>query len=317
LLSRTFFSSLSVLYWAGVPIDRCLHLLGEEGLAQEVRSGSSLSAAMKKRPDFSPFQLQLVRVGEKTGSLPLVLANLADHQERADELNRKVRATLTYPAVVLAASLAMVLLGPPFLMRGQFELLRSHGQEPPLISRLMLALSHPAWWLLALAAVVALARWLKTERSRLVLQRLPAVGPLLRCLALARFSEALSQLLRSGVLLSEALPLAASVSANRELEESIPRGLDALREGGSLSQSLEATGFFPRPYLAMIEVGENVGKLPDLTAWMASLYRLELQLGLDRFTALLEPAVLLVLGVLVGAMLLATLLPILSTLNTV
>lgn len=330
-MSRVFFRSLAVLFAAGLPIDRCLAVLARqdergraviERIATEIRSGSSLSAAMRHFPEhFSPFQLHLVRMGEKSGSLPLILSSIADHSERADELTRKVRATLTYPAIVLLGSLAMVVLGPPFLMRGQFELLRSHGQEPPLISRLLLTLSdltrQPLCWILTAIALYGLVRLMRTERARASLTRLPLVGPLLRTLALARFSEALSQLLRSGVLLSEALPLAASVSSNAELSAAMPAGLQALRDGESLSGSLRATGFFPRPYLAMLEVAEGSGKLPELTAWMANLYRLEVQLGLERFTALLEPLVLLAMGFLVGVMLLATLLPILSTLNTV
>lgn len=330
-MSRFFFRGLAVLFAAGLPIDRCLEILARQdersramllGLGHELRTGSSLSAALRKQPgQFSPFQVHMVRMGEQTGSLALVLGNLADHAERSDELTRKVRATLTYPALVLLVSVAMVVLAPPFLMRGQFELLRSHGQEPPWISRVLMLLSDltrsPLTWVLGAAALYALARLLGTGRARARLAHLPVLRPLLRTLALARFSEALSQLLRSGVLLSEALPLAASVSSSSALAQAIPRALQALRDGQTLSGSLRATGFFPAPYLAMLEVAEGAGKLPDLTAWMANLYRLELHLALERFTALLEPLVLLVMGVLVGGMLLATLLPILSTLQAV
>lgn len=318
--------SLAVMLGAGLPLARSLHVLEGQpdggAVAQrmrvEIERGQELSAAMQAAsPSFGPFQLKLVRVGERTGGLVEVLRQLADHEERQRALRLRLRSALTYPAALLAMCLSLLLLGPPFLLKGQLRMLELVGGELPFITRLLYALSD--WRVLVLLAMTAGAAglagsaWLGTERGYArfdqLLLALPGLGSLWRRIAVTRFSQALALQLRVGLSVLEAVPQAGAATGSPVLVSALAQSTAALREGSDLTDALAASDFFPGPFLACLRAGEESGKLPDCLQWLSRLNQLELESSLEMAMAALEPIIMLIMGLATAFVALATLLP--------
>ncbi len=318
--------SLAVMLGAGLPLARALHVLEGQpdggAVAQrmrvEVERGQELSAAMQfASPSFVPFQLKLIRVGERTGGLVEVLRQLADHEERRRALNLRLRSALTYPAALLVMCLTLLILGPPFLLKGQLRMLELVGGELPLITRVLYALSD--WRVLLLLGLMAVAGgvvanlWLRSERGYARFDRLmlaiPKLGDLWRLVAVTRFSQALALQLRVGLSVLEAVPQAGAATGSPALIADLTRSTTALREGSDVTDALAASDFFPRAFLACLRAGEESGKLPDCLQWLSRLNQLELEAALEMALAALEPIIMLIMGLATAFVALATLLP--------
>ncbi|MEW6281479.1 MAG: type II secretion system F family protein [Candidatus Eremiobacterota bacterium] len=333
--SVLFLRSLATLMGAGIPIGRALTVLAEQSdekaateLCRSVRdqveeAGVPLSTALHGS-SFSAFQVQLIRVGEDSGSLVEVLGELADYEERRRAFTLKLLSSLTYPAVLFAFCLVLMIVGPPFLLRGQLAMLTQLGAEPPLLTRMLFAVSDPRVTLALLAlpalAGLGLAGWSRTPTGRLQLCRwllkLPRVGPLYRQLAVARFAGALALQLRVGQGLLGAVEKSAAASGNPLLERDIARTLEALKQGGNLQQGLEACGFFPRMFLVTLGVGEESGSVPATLQWVARMAELELEAALEVVSASLEPLLTMSIGVAAAVVALGTMLPMIKVVQS-
>ncbi|MGE0492113.1 MAG: type II secretion system F family protein [Vulcanimicrobiota bacterium] len=322
---------LAAMIGSGIPIHRALGLLrGDEPALDQVcllvektvLSGRPLSAGMHACGAFSPFQVRLVECGERSGALHEVLAALAAYQERTHALNTRLRGALVYPAFLMALSLLILAFGLPYVLSGQLELLRSSGATLPLPTRLVLLLSdlshQPLLWVVLM--VVVGAGYLGLTNASAGVRRawqkgvltVPGLGPTLRVLSLTRFARALALQLRAGVNLTQALPGAAAVADQPLLEEAAGQATQALLDGSSLAESLEASAFFPNLFVEMVRVGEETGSPGSGAEWLANLYDQQLEFALETFAAVLEPLILAVVGGIVGFLLLATMLPMVS-----
>ncbi len=333
------FRSLATMVGAGIPLHRALvHLTLSaesrelahacEQMARVVESGQMLSAALRHDPDFPEFHQRLLQVGENSGSLTEVLGGLADYEERVRHQSYLLRSTLTYPAVLVVASLLVMLLVPPYLLQGQFEMIRNSGVEPPALTQFVMALSdlsQSPLFLLSLGSLVGLATFLvpyslrrpKGRRwwFRLGL-RLPVVGRLLFLLTAIRFDEALQVQLDSGLPLFQSLEGAGAATGNPYFGRSIGRVAESILNGQSLNRSLAETGWFDPTFLSLVQVGEETGRLPELLGWTAKLLEEELQVAIEVYTALVEPLVMLALGICVAILVVATLLPTITVLQS-
>jgi type II secretory pathway component PulF len=340
LRSRTLIlRSLATLLGAGVNLSRGLHLLTGQGetrqlqevcraLEGDVARGFPLYEAMRRAGPFSQLQIQLVRVAEETGGLVEVLRQLAAYEERTREVVMRVRSSLTYPVCLFLVCIAMLILVPPFLLKGQLELLRGAGEEPPAITLLLVTVagflgSLPG--LLALGAGLTLAWWsfrqiYRSPAGRLWLFRrilsLPRIGPAMRLFATARFARALALQLQVGLSVLDAVPAAGVIASNPVLERSLPEVRQSLEEGVSLTESLRQSGFFPQPFLSLLTAGEESGKLPATLGWVARLYELELESELEMACAALEPLMMMGMGLAAGLICLATMLPLVKLIQT-
>ena len=333
-----FFRSLAAMVGAGLPIMRAFDVLAQHSedsavqlaanrIASQIHGGCSLSAAMSACDIFDRFDTRMVRVGETTGSLHLVLRNLADYRERAHAANLRLRSAFAYPAMVVGLCLLMM-LGVPYVLEGQFQIIRASGQTPPLLTRGLMAvsafLSHPLGLplvlLAAIGAVLGLAQSFRRPSSRATWLRFglkqPGVGRLLRLSATARFASAMAVMSRAGVALPECLTMSAAASSNPVLEESIHFTLAAVENGDGLADSLAVACFFPKPFLQLARVGEESGKVDTMMAWLAELYEREVASAIQQWLALLEPALMMGLGILVALLLLATLMPMMSVVQS-
>lgn len=328
-----FLRSLSTMVTAGVTVDRSLDYLADQvddpklseicrGMSQRIQGGFPLSAAMNCYPQaFSRLQLRLVQMGEKTGLLDNVLQELSRYEEKERALVLKVKSSLGYPAFIFVVAMVMMLLVPPFLMKGMFGLIEGSGVEPPLLTVVVMKvttfLRTPLFYAL-LALVVGGGAYLgpmwmrrAENRKRLAqaLMKVPALGRVYRTVAVARFCRALSVQVECGMNPLGALPVSAEVTENPLLVEAIRSATGRLSEGEGFAPSLESTGFFPKLMLNMVQAGEESASLGELLHKAAEMYEAEVDHVLDTFTALLEPAIMIFIGVMVGTLVLATMLP--------
>jgi general secretion pathway protein F len=317
----------ATLLGAGVPVDRVLAFTtaqaGHGGLAEVLRDvrravqrGSSLADALARHPRyFDALFAATVSAGETSGALELVFERLADHLDEAEDLRSQVRAALLYPALmsVVACIGTIVLLG--FVIPRFAVILTEIGGTLPTSTRLLLAASRlvtAGWWAWLMAAGIlayALRRTLADPTARhrwdATRLRLPWLGDLERKYATAGFTHTLGLLLKSGVPALPALKIARNASGNRALQDGFDRAAAAVAEGGALAPALSGT--LPPLALQMIAAGEESNRLEELCLRVAITYDAEVRRAVRALVALLEPALILVFGALVGFVALAML----------
>jgi type II secretory pathway component PulF len=329
-----FLRCLSTMVGAGITLTRALALLSQqtaedpgfaavaERMLATLQQGYPLAEAMRRsHPAFQPFQIQMVGVAERSGTLVQVLSQLARAEEKARAFSMRLRSSLTYPLFLFGLCTLMLLLAPPFLLRGQLNFLRSVGSEPPAITRYLLAassfLSSPAGVAGLLVGLVSGATGVGRLRRnpqayRAWLQRflaVPRLGSALRLLATARFARSLALQLQVGLSIAEALPAAGVVSGNPILHSQLLLSLEALVSGQDLHHSLKTVTLFPTGFISIIRASEESGRMPETLNWMADAYELELELSLEAACAALEPLLMMGMGIAAALVCLATMLP--------
>jgi general secretion pathway protein F len=329
-----FTRQIATVLIAGVPLVDALGATARQTPAPQLKSlllqvrakvlaGHSLAASLADFPDaFSELYRAMVRAGEHAGLLGKVLDELAAHIERRHELQQKVQMALLYPCTLLVVALGVIALLMGLVMPDLVALFQRTGSELPLLTRLLIGASSfiATWWwlLLALIAVVAfgIRSLLRDERWRLrrdaMLLRLPLIGRLVIAADTARFASTLSILASSGVALVDALAIAAGVMGNRVLRQRTQANVITVQEGGSLAQALESCGFFPPLLTQMVASGESSGTLDTLLQRAASAQERELELTLNALAKVLEPLIIVTMAILVGAIVMAVLLPIMQ-----
>ncbi len=330
--------SMGVMFRCGVPMAEIFAVLlcdhddpamqqVLEAMSRKVLAGRPLSKAMQSFPKvFSAFQINMVRAGETSGNLPGVLEMLSELAEKNHGLALKIRSALVYPLFLLVVCLGGAILVPPFLLKGQLDMLRGSNIELPLLTKMLIAFSDlvqmPILWLIALVTVVGAAVAIKrssatidwVRKLRSLAFRVPFVRSVLKEEMKARFSRALAMGIKAGQTAVPALQQAADVSGDPDLDaEELRQGV---MSGGGLTRALADTGRFDSMYLAMVETGEESGRLDELLLWQAEMAEAELEYRIEQFTSILEPLVLLIVGIIVGCVLVATMMPTMQLLQT-
>jgi general secretion pathway protein F len=327
-----FTRELGALLGAGIPIPQGLAGLGEEEenlalrhavtrISESVRKGISLSAALGEHPAlFGNLYVSMVRVGEEAGALPKVLADLALLLEHEDEMRSEVLAAVAYPAFVLCFGILTVAVLLGVVLPRLFGMLQEMLTVLPLPTLILLKVSgalHQYWlWILiGVGAAVGGLRWFfNTPRGAIILDtlklKLPLIGPLFKAAALGRFARTLGTLARSGVSLLPALKIVENTIGNLVLARMIAQVAEETRGGDSLAGPLRKLGVFPRTAIQMISVGEETGKLDEMLLKVADIEERHMRGRAKTLISLLAPALILVVGAVVGFMVIAILLPI-------
>lgn len=317
-----FTHEMSTLLAAGMPLDRSLSILAElservemkrivADVLQSVQRGKSLAEALAAHPKvFPPLYINMVKAGEIGGVLDHVLQRLTDYLERANELRDEVRSAMVYPLILLLTAFASVTILLTYVLPKFASIFAQAGQSLPFSARMLLAMSdgmRSYWWvgLLAIAALtVAAMHYVRTPAGRLrwdqIKLRIVLLGDLTRKVAVARFARTLGTLLRSGVPMLQALDIVREVSGNLVLAQAIDEVKVAVRGGSGVAAPLNHSGVFPPLALQMISVGEETGKLDEMLVQVAEYFDKEVRQQVKRLTSLLEPALLLVGGVVVA-----------------
>ncbi len=334
-----FFQQLSALMRSGVPLLTGIQLLRTEakgsgfqalltGLATDLRSGESLGDSLAKHPKIVPeMYVRLIEAGEHSGNLEYAFEEAAIHLKKEITLKQQVKKALTYPAIVGVVGLIVIAILVTVVLPTMTELLTSFGTELPLISRIVVAISNfvSTWRLVILAGAIALGILVmlgtRTHSGRRELSRLlinaPGIKKVVIQLNLARFSRTLSLLLKSGSALPESLQMAGDTVSNHIFREAVADVRTQVMQGAALGRAVEALPFMPQLYVQMVMVGEESGSLEINLANMASYYEEEVENQLNTLTAMIEPALTVTLGVIVGFIALAVILPILQLYETV
>ena len=329
-----FTRQLATLLKAGITLAESLGALFEQSdkvklkrVLGEVRGavneGSSLGDAMAKHPSvFDDLFVSMVRAGETAGNLDEVLLRLADFMESSHKLRSKVRSAMIYPAIMVGVGTIIMAILMIVVVPKITDMFAQQGRTLPAKTRALVWISHMfgAWWFVWLGLIVAggfgFRAWVKTENGRtafhkLVL-RLPLVGPLVRQVAVARFSRTLGTMLEAGVPMLRSLEVAREVLGNVILAKVIDEAKRGVTEGESLAVMLRKSGHFPATVTHMIAVGERSGSLESMLLRIADSHEQEVDMRLGRLTAMLEPMMIVVMGVTVAFMVFAILEPLMD-----
>jgi general secretion pathway protein F len=324
---------LATLLGAGLPLVQSLTTLISQTshphlktilsqIREEVNEGNSLSFTMTRYPQVFPaFYLNMVRAGEASGTLHLVLERLADFSEKQQALRGRVRAALAYPFFMFFVGSIVLFFLVTFVVPNVTKIFDEMHQTLPLITIILIGVSRfleTFWWVIVagiIASVIALKYFLfRTERGRnlrdRILLRLPVIGSMNRRIAVARFSRTLGTLLESGVPLLASLEIVRNIVGNDLISDAIRKAGIDVREGQSLSAPLARSGLFPAISVEMISVGEQSGNLEPMLYRIADAYEKEVESNITLLTSLLEPVMILVMGLIVGFIVVSILLPI-------
>jgi len=323
---------ISALLGAGIPIPQALDSLGEEEenpalktvilqAGESVRKGVAMSAALEEHPKlFSKLYCSMIRVGEEGGVLPKVMNDLATLLEHEDEVRGEVGSAIAYPIFVLLFGMVTITIVMTVVLPKLAGMLQEMISILPLPTLILLRSSHflhDSWpWLLGgLVVVVAGIRaYVRTENGATnwdnLKLRLPMIGPVIRSAALGRFARTLGTLARSGVSLLPALKIVENTIGNRILAKQVAEVAEETRGGDSLAGPLRRFGMFPRTMVQMISVGEQTGKLDEMLLKVAEMEERQMRARTKALISVLGPSLILVVGLFVGFLVIAILLPI-------
>lgn len=329
-----FTQELSTLLTSGVPVDRALGIAGElterpnfRGVIQDVlrvlKGGRSLADALGTHPDhFSDLYVNMVRAGEASGSLATVFERLADFERSRDDLRGYIISSMVYPVLLLLVGLTAVLVLITFVVPRFAAVFEDSHMKIPLPTLIMLEASKVItqwWWVGALAiigVVVGFRVYIRSAAGRTWWDtgrlRVPLLGDLLRKMETSRFARAMSTLVANSVPLVQAINIAAGILNNVSFTRALKEVAQGVKRGEGIAGPVRRAKVFPPLAAHLLTVGEETGKLDAMFARMADIYESETRAGIKRFTALFEPLVILVMGVMVGALILSMLLAITS-----
>jgi type IV pilus assembly protein PilC len=325
---------------AGLPLVQCLQILGDQQekpnfreiiqtVKADVEQGSTFADALAKHPKpFDPLYVNLVAAGEVGGILDTILNRLAVYLEKADALARKVRGAMVYPATVLSVAVAVMVLMLVKIIPTFEQMFADFGGTLPGPTQAVIDMSHwmqrwLVWFLIGMGAAVAgffqarrrVPRF--RRRTDALALKLPIFGPLLRKVAVARFTRTLGTMIASGVPILDGLEIVSKTAGNMVVEEALRDVRTAISEGKTIAEPLAESQVFPGMVVHMIAVGEETGAMENMLTKIADFYDDEVDAAVEALTAMLEPAMMVVLGGTVGGMLVAMYLPIFKIADTI
>ncbi len=329
-----FSRQLATMVSAGVPIVQGLSILGEQienpyfkdivnDIREDIESGSAIADAMSKHPDaFNNLFVNMIKAGELGGILDVILERLADYLESASDLRGKVKGALIYPAVVSTIALGVTIFLMVVIIPTFAEVFSSFGHELPMPTQIMIRISeimkkYIIFIVLGIIIiVVGIRQFYKSDKGSKFIDakilNVPVFGILLRKVAIAKFTRTFGTLVKSGVPILEALDTVAKTAGNRKIEGAVLDARDSIREGEKIADPLSKSGVFPPMVMQMISVGEETGNLDMMLSKIADFYDSEVDVAVEGLTSMIEPIVIVIMGVVIGAIVIAMFLPILS-----
>jgi len=327
-----FSRQLAVMIEAKVPLMQAVKSISDQttnpyfskilsAVLSDIDEGKSLSDSLKKHPKvFSDLYVNMVQSGEVSGNLQSILENLADNIEKNYVLTSKIRGVLYYPTFILAAFFTVAFIMLTFVIPKLMTMLKETNAKLPITTRILIwsgdFMQH--WWwavLLAIfAAVGALVYYVRTEDGKkefdVIKLKIPIIKKVLRYVYLARFSENLSTLVRSGIPIVSALQISARVIGNSVFEQDIMEAAEKVKSGGTVSEVLMTKPNFPAIMTQMIKVGEETGKLDSVLTTMSKFYTREADQIVSNLSSIIEPVLIIILGVGVGTLVFSIIIPI-------
>ena len=334
-----FTRQFSVMIDAGLPLVQCLEILGSQQknrafqkvlfeVRQDVESGSTLADSLRRHPKvFNDLFCNMISAGEAGGILDTILQRMSTYIEKRVKLQAAVRSAMIYPAAVITIAVGVVVIILWKVIPTFAALFEGLGAQLPLPTRITIAVSNflgRYMWLIVLAigtGVFALFQYRRTHKGkrhvdRIVL-KLPVLGMLMRKIAVARFCRTLGTLLTSGVPILDGLEITARTAGNSIVEDAIMATRKSIEEGKTIAQPLEETNVFPTMVIQMISVGEQTGALDAMLSKIADFYEDEVDEAVENLMALLEPIMILFLGVMIGGIVISMYMPMFSLIGKI
>lgn len=332
-----FARQFSTMIGSGVPLVRCLTILQAQAenpsfkkiitqIRTDVEGGSTFSKSLEKHPKvFSDLFCSLVKAGEIGGILDTILERLADYLESSESLKSKVKGALTYPVVVFGIAMLVVVALVLFVLPQFKEIFDGMNVELPFITTALLDLSDfmVAWWFFIIPGIFAvpvlLINFFKTKTGARIFDvnilKMPAIGMMMRKVAVAKFTRTLGTLISSGVPILQALEVTAQTAGNVVIADAVDKTRVSIREGESIADPLKTSGVFPPMVVQMIAVGEETGELDKMLSKIADFYDSEVDTAVKGITSIIEPIVIVFMGVVIGGIVMAVFMPMLKLVN--
>ena len=327
-----FARQFSTMIDAGLPIIQCLDILHAQqenatlkrmlkDIKDSVEGGTTLADSLKRYPKyFDSLFVNMIAAGEAGGILDVILKRLAGYMEKAARLKRKVKGAMVYPAITIAVAVIVVAVILIFVIPVFQKMFKEFGSTLPTPTLIVITISDFVkskihWIIIAVVLfVIAFRKYYGTEKGRIVvdgvLLKLPVFGILLRKVAVAKFTRTMGTMLGSGVAILEALDIVAKTSGNRVIEKAIYSVRTGIAEGRTMADPLQSSGVFPAMVCQMIAVGESTGALDAMLEKIADFYDEEVDQAVENLTAMIEPMMIVFLGVIVGGLIVSMYLPI-------
>jgi type IV pilus assembly protein PilC len=327
-----FTRQLATMIDAGLPLVQSLEILSSQQdqklfkniireIREDVEGGSTFAAALKKHPGtFDDLYTNLVVAGEEGGILDTILLRLAGYIEKAEALKKKVKSALVYPSAIVSVAVIVVMILMIFVIPVFETMFGAAGQTLPLPTLIVLGMSKlikkyvviiiP----LCILIFFLLRKYHQTESGKAVIDslllKMPVFGPLFKKIAVARFSRTLGTLVSSGVPILDGLTIVSKTSGNKTIETAILNARASIREGETIADPLGRSAIFPPMVIQMISVGESTGALDSMLSKIADFYEEEVDVAVGNLTSLLEPLLMVFLGVVIGGVVISMYLPI-------
>lgn len=329
-----FSRQVATLFEAGVSALRAFRLLAQEnenknlqeqvlGVADDIETGLSLSAALSKRPElFSNFYVNMVKAGEESGKLNEVFLFLADYLDRNYELNQKIKKALTYPGFVIGTFFAIMIGMLTFVVPKMAAMFAEEGATLPLVTRIVLGMSNlfvkygPITFPVMGLCIYVFIQWSKTDKGAFAIDefstKVPVLKNLVQKIFLQRLADNMNTMLTNGVPIIKAIDITTSVTENRVYKQLLERVSIKVQTGKSFSKALYEEPLVPNILVQMVHIGEETGELGYILKNLSVFYRRELDTAIDSMIGLIEPAMIVSLGLGVGVLVSAILLPMYS-----
>jgi type IV pilus assembly protein PilC len=334
-----FTRQFSTMINAGLPLVQALDILATQSenpalkdvtrqVVFDVESGNTVADALRKHPAaFTDLYVNMVAAGEAGGILDTILMRLAVFMEKNDALIRKVKGAMIYPSVIMSVAAIAITVLLVFVIPTFQTMFASAGIALPLPTRIVIGMSHAlkSYWYMVLGGIIAIVitikRYYRTPNGKLTIDKLllkmPVLGDVLRKSAVSRFTRTLGTLISSGVSILDGLEITAKTSGNRVIQDAIMESRSSIAGGDTIAAPLKKSAVFPPMVISMIAVGEQTGGLDEMLTKIADFYDEEVDAAVSGLLALMEPVMIVFLGVVVGGMVVAMYLPIFDMVNAV
>lgn len=334
-----FSRQLSTMIKAGLPLIEVLNILYDQvekakfkaivrQVERDIQGGAQFCEALEKHNNvFDPFFINMVRVGETAGMLDTILEQVAAYLEKTEKLIRRIKSAMMYPTVVSVVAIGITIFLLTYVVPTFKEIFEGFNVELPLPTKIVLFLSENVqnYWYVVLGGAIVLFYSIKyygkTRNGRVVLDglklKIPVFGDLMLKAAVARFTRTLGTLVKAGVNILTALEICAKTAGNKVIENAVNRCRSSIQAGESLAKPLDESGVFPAMVVRMIEVGEKTGAIDTMLQKVADFYEDQVDAAVEGLTSLIEPLLIVFLGVLVGGIVIAMFMPMFKMIEAV
>lgn len=335
IFCRQFYTMLD----AGVTINNSLNILAGQvtnkklkkaiiAVEEEVKKGTSLSIAMENQGDcFPSLLITMVEAGEVSGNLDAIMLRMSTHFEKENKINSKIKGAMTYPAILTIVCIVVGIFLMVFIMPTFMDMFEEAGNSLPGTTKALIAISNfmGSYWYVLIGIVAILVftikKYTKTENGFLVVSKLkltlPVLKPLNQKIIVSRFARTMSTLLSSGVSMGESLEILSNVVNNKIAKDALLQVKEKVYKGEGLSKPMSETELFPEMLSAMLKIGEETGKLDDILSKTADFYDEEVETAIQTATTMIEPALIIVMGGIVGFIILSIMVPLFNMYSTI